>query len=255
MLANTRKGDEMFDSTFCLETEGSQLLKLSEDLYRKVCRTGFDQPGFCSIILHQMIDSVAFRQLMVDLKESLSEIHLRKWGKGLGYLSAARFDQQVTTKLHLDGGPPECFLMLGYEPSSVSSKIDIADYSRCAFDLGLTPEVFMQRHNPMFQSGYDLLRPYLTTIPCFSCAVYQIVCINNSIAPHSATEPKWQGTLHTAEILTPDDSARRIINSTMIAPVEREIPPVVSDQQIQDFIWTTAVHRRGHDKGYLVDDG
>lgn len=238
----------------CLEGSLSSIATQAEDIYRKVCRTDFSEPGFCSISVQEVNSSVEFRQLMVDLKNLLSEIHRRERGIGLHYLSAGRFDQQVTTKFHLDGGPPECFLMLGYEPSTVRSQVGIADYARCAFDRGTTPEELLQRHNPMFQAGYEILRPYITTIPCFSNTHYQIVCINNSFAPYSPDNPRWQGTLHTAEILTPDDSARRIINSTMIAPIEPGTPDTVSEEKINEFIRTSAVHRRGHDKQYLEDD-
>ena len=119
---------------------------------------------------------------MVNLKLEMSSIHLMKTGNVLHYLSAARFDQQTSTKPHLDGGPDECFLMLGYEPSAVDSELEISDYAKCAFDLGLSPKEFMAKHNPMFHSGYEMLRPYSTRVPCFLPDDYQIVCINNSLS-------------------------------------------------------------------------
>ena len=45
----------------------------------------------------------------------------------------------MTTRPHRDGGPDECLLLLGYEPSSVPAELRMADYSRCAHGLGLTP--------------------------------------------------------------------------------------------------------------------
>ena len=75
-------------------------------------------------------------------------------------MSAGRFDQQVTTRLHRDGGPDECFLMLGYEPSAIVAEIGIADYSKCAHDMGLSASEFLDHYNPMFAAGEDLLRPY-----------------------------------------------------------------------------------------------
>ena len=91
--------------------------------------------------------------------------------------------------------------MLGYEPSTVGSEVEITDYARCAHELGLTPKEFMARHNPMFRSGYEMLRPYATRIPCFASGDYQIICINNSSAPYDPQGGRWQGTLHTAKIL------------------------------------------------------
>ena len=119
----------------------------------RTCRHEFDQPGFCLLNAGRALDSMGFRRLMADLKQAMAEIHEARTGNTLVYLSAARFDQQTTTKPHLDGGPQECFLMLGYEPSAVDAKLEIADYSKCAFDLGLTPQEFLAKHNPMFQAG------------------------------------------------------------------------------------------------------
>jgi hypothetical protein len=200
------------------------------------------------------ITSVAFRQLMVDIKREMATIHQVRCDETLIYLSAARFDQQESTKPHLDGGPDECFLMLGYEPSEIPSELEISDYSKCANDIGLSPKDFMTKHNPMFKSGQDLLKPYVTRISCFSINDFQIVCINNSSATFSADGTTWQGTLHTATITTPDESKRRVINSTMIARAPIGSCDSVDETTLQYFIHTSEVKRRGYDKTHLEDD-
>ena len=226
----------------------------AESIYQRTCRTDFTQPGFCVVDVGSDIDSRTFRQLMVDIKREMSAIHETKAGKTLVYLSAARFDQQETTRPHLDGGPEECFLMLGYEPSAVDSEVEITDYARCAFDLGLTPEELLSRHNPMFKSGFDILRPYSTRVPCFSRTKFQIICINNSSAKISPSQPAWQGTLHTATILTADENERRVINSTMIASAPLGTPDAIESGTLDEFVSTSAVRRRGYDKPHLDDD-
>src|SRR5678815_3308736 len=153
-LPQTRPAENL-----CFQASGLSLAGLASEVYERVCRTDFSQPGFCLVKVSDCPDSVAFRQTMVDLKVALGEIRASKTGESLIYLSAARFDQQTSTKPHLDGGPEECFLMLGYEPSTVGSEVEITDYARCAHELGLTPKEFMARHNPMFRSGYEMLRP------------------------------------------------------------------------------------------------
>lgn len=200
------------------------------------------------------ISSVAFRQLMVDLKNAMTAIHEAATGNTLVYLSAARFDQQTTTKLHLDGGPEECFLMLGYEPSDVDAELQFSDYSKCAHELGMNPTEFLAKHNPMFRTGQTTLQPYTTRAAEFSKADYQIVCINNSTGTFSAGLPKWQGVLHTATILTPDESKRRVINSTMIASSPIGTPETITTVLQHDFIHTTIVRRQGYDKSHLRDD-
>lgn len=240
-------------NTICLRppmVKGTPLERspLATAMYERTCRTHFGWPGFCVVNVGARLESRAFRQLMVDLKREMAAIHEDRTGNTLIYLSAARFDQQETTKLHRDGGPEECFLMLGYEPSRVPSQLRVSDYARCALDLKLSAQEFLARYNPMFQAGEDKLRRYTTGLPCFSRNDFQIICINNSSAPYSELKPAWQGMLHTAKIFQPDKSERRIVNSTMVAPVPAGTADVVGAEELQEFVTTTAVRRRGYDK-------
>ncbi|KTG16170.1 MULTISPECIES: hypothetical protein [unclassified Guyparkeria] len=216
---------------------------IAADIYRRACRVSFEEPGFCVLNVGHEIDSVAFRQLMVDLKREMAAIHESTTGKTLAYRSAARFDQQETTRPHLDGGPDESLLMLGYEPSEIDSELEISDYAKCAFDLGISPKAFMAEYNPMFKPGYDMLRPYTTSIPCFSKTDYQIVCINNSCSAYSESQSAWQGVLHTATILTPDETSSRVINSTMIASVPAGTADKIDAEELSDFVSTSVVSR------------
>lgn len=145
--------------------------------------------------------------------------------------------------------------MLGYEPSAIISELEISDYAKCAFDMGVTPTEFFEKHNPMYRSGYELLRPYTTSIPCFNETEYQIVCINNSTAEYSKSVYRWQGTLHTATVPTPDENYRRVINSMMVASVPSGTPDTISSEEAEEFVATTTVLRRGYDKQHLEDDG
>lgn len=240
------------ESTVDMRPDHLDAQVLAVEVYSRVCRTDFSKPGFCLIHVGSLIDSVSFRQLMVNITREMAAIHERLTGKSLKYLSAARFDQQTSTKPHLDGGPDESLIMLGYEPSGISAELEISDYTRCAFELGISPKEFMSRHNPMFRVGFELLRPYATPLRCFDPTSFQIVVINNSSAENDGQS--WLGTLHTATIPHPDESKRRIINSTMIVPVPLNASDLISQPELQDFIHTTAVRRRGNDKTYLEDD-
>lgn len=229
----------------CLRPPSLDLRSIAADLYRRTCRVNFDMPGFCVLPLGRDIDSFALRQAMVDLKREMAAIHESTTGNTLAYLSAARFDQQETTRPHLDGGPDENFLMLGYEPSAIDSELEIYDYAKCAFDRKLTPNEFMARYNPMFKPSHDILCPYKTRVPCFLSTGYQILCINNSCSPYSESQPAWQGTLHAATIASPDESARRVINSTMIVSVPAGTSDFIDDGQLNDFLTTSVVRRQG----------
>ncbi len=240
--------------SICLRPMVMDASAIAFSIYSRTCRTNLDAPGFCVVNFGNELDSVSFRQWMVELKREMAAIHEARTGHTLVYLSALRVDQQETTKPHLDGGPDECLLMLGYEPTEIPAVLELSDYSRCARDLGLSPKEFMARHNPMFQAGAEMLRPYTTKIPCFSPAEYQIVCINNSTADYSEGGNTWQGVLHTATILAPDESKRRVINSTMIASMPLGSLEVVDKESLQNFIHTSEVKRRGYDKLHLQDD-
>ena len=240
--------------SICLRPPTLDVVAIAREVYDRTCRTTFDAPGFCLVDVGDSIGSVAFRHLMTDIKREMAAVHVSRTNQTLIYLSALRFDQQESTKPHLDGGPDECFLMLGYEPSDISSELEISDYTKCAASLGLSPKEFMAKHNPMFKAGADLLQPYVTKIPCFGTRNFQVVCINNSCAPFSVGGTQWQGVLHTARILTPDESKRRVINSTMIASAPLGATDLVDEASLQDFIHTSEVKRRGYDKQHLQDD-
>jgi hypothetical protein len=232
-------------SVICHEAANESLSEMAEYVYQRTCRTNFDEPGFCLMNLGADLDSLTFRHQILALKDRLAWIHEAITERTLVFISAARFDQQSTTKLHLDGGPEENFLMLGYEPSAIHAELALADYSRCAHDLGLTPMEFLEKHNPMFRAGAELIDPYVTRIPCFSQSNYQILCINNSSAPFDSVS--WQGVLHSAIIPEPNDAERRVINSTMIGPAEPGSPELVDAKDLRDFTISSIVRRRGYD--------
>jgi hypothetical protein len=212
----------------------------AEAVYDRVFRRDFSEPGFALIDLGPDCESKRQRQLMVDLKNEFSRLEGTHQGRELVYQSLTRFDQQVTTKPHRDGGPNESILMLGYEPSMIESRLEISDYSKCARDLGMTPAEFLDRFNPMFSTGRDQLATYTTPIAQFDNRSFQIVIINNSMEPLG---DGLVGVLHTATIINPNPDLRRIINSTMLAVVPLGEGGGISAVEQQDFL-TTAVVRR-----------
>lgn len=235
-------------------SSGNVTDELANDVYRLVCRTDLSSPGFCLLNLGSNASSESLRRFMVSLKRQLQEVHQARRQRELVLLSAARFDQQTTTKLHRDGGPDECFLVLGYEPSEVRSEVVLADYSRCARDMRLTPNEFLEQHNPMFGPGAELLRPYATRVEAFSNEAAQVLLINNSSAALSKDGTTWQGVLHTATIVNPCDDKRRVVNSMMVASVPLGTVEPVSLSEQDEFITTTTVRRRGYDRQHLTDD-
>lgn len=226
---------------------------IANAIYDTTCRTGFQSPGFCVINLGKDLDSQGFRKLMIDTKEALSQQHVLRTGKSLVFVTASRFDQQESTRPHLDSGPAESMLLLGYEPSEIESEIEIIDFACCAFRRGMSPADFLAAHNPMFSGDHKMLQPYATKITNFSASDFQIVCINNSSAEYSFSNPTWQGVLHTATIPNPDESKRRVINSTMIAPEIAGDAELQRDAKLKRLLLSDVVHRHGYDKLHLHD--
>ena len=223
----------------------SDVGELARWVFQRVCRSTFNAPGFCLIELPDSTDSGSMRRFMGDLKDELSSLH----DTPLGFISAARFDQQETTRPHRDGGPEECFLMLGYEPTPIKAELTMFDFSKCAADLSITPTEFLAKHNPMFRAGEDLLRPYATPITHFLNERFQVLLINNSVAER----PGWQGVLHTATLLNADPKVRRVVNSTMVSPLDHGGATPISPAAEEEFLRSDLVRRRGYDKIDLED--
>jgi hypothetical protein len=209
----------------------------AEGVFDLVWRFDFTAPGFCLLDAGPDVDSHTLRAWMVDLKQRLSEVGIRRGGKPFVFRPMARFDQQETTKFHLDGAPDQSMLMLGYEPSRVRSRLFLADYTRAAFDLGITPQQFLSAFNPMYRKGEELLSRYLTELPQPDESHARILLINNSAWPFTEARTNPLGVMHKAEIINPTASERRIVNSTMLATEGEDM----SRETQQEFVTTDKI--------------
>ena len=225
-------------SDYCVELPANPGWALAEKALDRVWRFNFTTPGFCLLDVGPGVDAHTLRSWMVALKEQLSAIAVRRGGQPFAYRSLGRFDQQDTTKFHLDGAPEQSMLMLGYEPSRVRSRLFLADYTQAAFDRGITPLQFLQDFNPMYRRGEELLRDYTTQLPEPGEGHCRILLINNSALPYSDARQNALGVMHKAEMVNPTASERRIVNSTML--VEGEEDQVARDQQAE-FVSTDRI--------------
>ena len=140
-------------SDYWLEQAEVEARDLASQVYRMVVRQSFNQPGFAIIAFPASLSSRSLREVMLRLKQELSRLFCEQWHEPLEYLSLGRFDQQTTTKLHLDGAPDRSILMLGYEPTEVVSEFIIADYSACAHPHGINSRGFPVTAQPDVHSG------------------------------------------------------------------------------------------------------
>lgn len=218
----------------------SDLAELAGLFDRRVFRTTFDSPGFALVKFDAATKSMVLRRAMVELKAILTSTLVRRRGRGLSFLSMGRFDQQVTTRFHLDGAPEESILILGYEPSAVRSRIWLADYSRSAFDRGLSPSEYLERYNPMFPSGEAVLDRYITEVESFDSRVAQILMVNNSRTDCRDDGGGLLGVLHKAKIVEADPQARRVVNSVMMV-TRTEDDEAISPATVGEFVATDRI--------------
>jgi hypothetical protein len=181
---------------------------------------------------------------MVSLKNKLSQMHMEKFGQKLMFQWMGRFDQQETTKFHLDNAADQSFLMLGYEPTVIASKLYFADYVQFANSLNISGEEYFEKYNPMFTDGEKLLKPYIVEIEGFRVDTYKIVLMNNS---NTNKQDETIGVFHKAEILQKDLTKERVINSTMIYSGNIEDKESFSDEQQQDYITTKRISKNRND--------
>jgi len=186
------------------------------------------------MLLPKDISSTDIRHCMIALGKQLSHITSRIFDNPLGFISAGRFDQQVTTQFHYDGGPEVSFLMLGYEPSSIESELYLADVSKAADDQGVDLDKFLEEHNPMFENNEEALATYTSMVPIIPDRAH-IVIINNSKCSDLSCSQKGimhKGVIHPAG--DEDTTSYRIVNSLMLSP---EGGPLTEDE-LDTFIIT-----------------
>lgn len=228
-----------------MTANGAPVFELAAAVYPRVFRTDLSQPGFALIDLGPTCDSQRQRRIMVELKCELDQLEQRMRGRCLLYQSMGRFDQQLTTKPHRDGGPDESVLMLGYEPSPLSSRVLISDFSKCADENGIAPAEFLGRFNPMLSAGAEQLAEFTSPVPRFDHRRFQILLINNSVAQPG--EGRLTGVLHTAEMAesneTQSGEVTRIVNSTMIGSMPLGTEEPVTDEAQREFTTTDLIHR------------
>lgn len=225
---------------YCLDLSATPGPVVAEKVYDLVWRFDFTAPGFAILNLGPGVDSHTLRSWMVGLKRHMSEISVRRGGRPFIYASMARFDQQVTTKFHLDGAPAQSMLILGYEPSKVESRLFLADYTRAAFDLGITPQQFLNDCNPMFKKGEELLGRYVTELPQTENS--RILVVNNSSLPFTEDGTNPLGVMHKAIIVTPNDAESRIVNSTMVVTEGEEL----SAEKQEEFAATDQISKKAY---------
>ena len=208
-------------------------------IFSNVFRKNFDTPGFAVITFTGKMDSKSLRNQMVYMKKALSGKCEKAFGYELDYYWLGRFNQQTTTKYHRDNAPEDSFLMLGYEPSSIESKLYLADYSKLVQEKEIPINQYYELYNPIFTEGESLLKPYINEVGEFDKNAHKIVLINNSDLSSQITF----GVLHKAEIIRKDLTKDRVINSMMLYLKSGEVPNKKTIYTETEFVETDLISR------------
>jgi hypothetical protein len=209
---------------------------LADAVAHRVFRTDLSRPGFAFLDLGSHHHPQAFREWLVELCRGLDRVYQRDFGRRIHFRAIGRFDQQVTTEAHLDGGPEESILVLGYEPSLVASRLFLLDYTRAANDRGLAPKAFLKQFNPMVRSGREMLNGYTTEVTPFRSDHFQVAVINNSSLDLTQRDRGMLGVLHKATIVNPDPNATRQVNSILLHTAEPDQPARHGEAELPAFI-------------------
>lgn len=210
-----------------------------ESIYAEVFRKDYEGSGFAILSFSEDIGSRNLRKSMLRLKRGLSEKCQNEFNEELDYYWLTRFDQQETTKYHRDNAPTDSYLMLGYEPTAVESRLLFADYHRFIADNDIPIKRYYDLYNPMFTDGEDHLGPYIKEVKDFDKNTYKIVLINNS----DLESDKTLGVLHKAEMIATDPRQPRIVNSMMLYLKPESEPPRLSEKDQTNFVETDEVHK------------
>jgi hypothetical protein len=103
----------------------------------------------------------------------------------------------------------------------------------------MEPRQFLNDLNPMFGRGEEALRNYVTELPQPGEGHARILLVNNSSLPFTADRRNPLGVMHRAEILTPSEAERRIVNSMML--VHGPGTEDVGKRQLEEFIDTDRI--------------
>lgn len=183
-----------------------------EVLFRTVWRDSLDRPGFALLLPPTPLETRACREIVVRLAEEFDRLAQAAGYSPLAFERLGRFDQQVTSKFHRDGAPEISILFLGYEPTTVKSRLLVADAEAAAKREGIGLTQFLSANNPMFSTGEKRLQGYTTEL-IWPIETGAIVILNNSLFPEDSAPKRLLGVLHKAEIIRPDPAATRVINS------------------------------------------
>ncbi|MEL6535776.1 MAG: hypothetical protein AAFQ98_10210 [Bacteroidota bacterium] len=215
-------------------------LQKLEVIYQAVFRRSTEQPGFYFEDLGPQGDSSAFRKRMVALKEGLARLCKMHTRQRLNYQWMGRFSHQHTSQFHRDSAQPHSYLILGYEPTQVESKVSLADYTKLVEDQGISLAEYFGGSQEVNTANADpQLQRYVTELAPFPKNHYRLLLLNNS----KSFETTTYGVFHRGEVLQKVAGEDRILNSLMLYTTTLEEEDPHTPQEVNNFVTTEHVDR------------
>lgn len=173
------------------------------------------------------------------MKERLSDLCRNKVGSKLLYRWLGRFNHQVTSGFHRDNAGDHSFLLLGYEPTAVNSRVFVADYTRMIEDKEISLREYFEGFEDInvARSTYSL-ESYTTEVRPFPKEHYRLLILNNS----KSFDHKTFGVFHRGIIDEKAVGEDRVINSVMLELASLPIEEQVGTQDVLDFVRTDKVY-------------
>ncbi|MCR9248818.1 MAG: hypothetical protein NXI20_00285 [bacterium] len=210
-----------------------------EEIYKNVFRDSTAQPGFFFKDFGKDIGSEDFRAVMVELKEGLTELVNKNTDHQLNYHWLGRFDHQHTSGFHRDSADPNSVLMLGYEPTTIDSRVFLADFSKLVEDKGISMIEYFGGDDINTARDEKEIEPYVTELTPFPKDTYRLVILNNA---KSFNQPSF-GMFHRGEVPEKSNGSDRVINSIMMYQTDKGTVESYGEKEVAEFINTQEVNR------------
>lgn len=214
--------------------------ELVQSVMTRVLRNDFTQPGVALLDGGTTGEPRAFREFLWKLVQGMDAQFQKQHNKKLWMVSAVHMNQKYSTQAHIDAGPAEGLLILGYEPTAVKSQICVTDYIQYAQSIGQPVPTFLREYPSKHQEHLKKMVPFTTELLAFQPDRYQVVIFNNSSLTLESCKRGMHGMLGVMHQASIDDQAdekhERIINSIMLGVASLDALSLYGDDDLQKFI-------------------
>ena len=206
----------------------------------RVLRNDYTQPGVALLDGGTTGESRTFREFLSKFVHAMDTKFQQQHNKKLWITSAVHLNQTISTPAHVDIGPAESVLVLGYEPTPVPSRFRVVDYIRYAESIGQPVHAFLREFLSKPQESSSMFDGFKTELSDFRHDRFQIIVVNNSTISLESCQRTKMGMLGVMHQVTVDDQDLegkvRMINSMLLGVSAMDALSVYGEEDLQKFI-------------------